>query len=191
MGNRSAWRLAGGATLLLAGLAVAGAVLWPRLDGGESPPRSPVRLVSVPELGLALAHPRDWRRTVAGRVIRLRSPDGTAVMTFASPRAGRAPEAVKAALVRELRRQLHPAEVLRDGPGRLAGRRVHSVELAGVAGRPPRRTRALALVDSTPYRTYAITLLTPARPSRRRIEQVSRILASVRLARPVEAPAPG
>ncbi len=180
-------RRLGGAALVLAGLAVAVAVLWPVLGGGdgEDANAKAVRLVSVPQLGLAFAHPRSWTRSVKGRVIRLRSPDGSAVMTFASPVAGRQPQRVKAALERELRRQLKPVTVIRDGPGRLGGRKVSTLELRGSTRGG--RVRALALVATTQYRTYAVTLLTPARPSRKRLEEVSQILATVDLVKPRRA----
>jgi hypothetical protein len=112
-------------------------------------------------------------------VIRLRSPDGAAVMTFASPVPGRRPEEVKAVLLGALRARLRSAKVVRDGPAQVGRRMADSFELSG------KRTRALALVDSTPYRTYAFTLLTPARPSRKRQAQAAQILATVQLTKPV------
>lgn len=179
-------RRLGGAALVLAGLAVAGIVLWPVLAGGDDPaPRAepPVRLVSVPQLGLAFAHPRSWTRSVGGRVIRLRSPEGAAVMTFASV-GGRRPRETKAVLLRTLRARLKPAIVARDGPGRLGTRSAASFELIGLS--PGTRERALALVGDTRHRTYAITVITPARPSRERLLEATQILASVRLTKPVD-----
>jgi|SRR5215218_2726181 len=174
----------GGAALVLAGLAVAGVILWPAVFGDDPAPqaRSPVRLVSVPQLGIAFAHPSSWKRSVGGRVIRLRSPDGAAVMTFASV-GGRRPKEVKAVLLRTLRRRLKPATVARDAPGRLGTRSAASFELVGLS--PGTRERALALVEDTAYRTYAVTLLTPARPSRKRLLEATQILASVRLTKPL------
>lgn len=180
-------RRLGGAALVLAGLAVAAIVLRSALstdDSRSAPAPAPaVRLVSIPQLGLAFAHPRSWTRSVKGRVIRLRSPEGSAVMTFASPVAGRSPERVKAALLRTLRKRLEPATVIRDGPSRLGTRTVASFELSGFG--PSERERALALIDSTPYRTYAVTLLTPGRPSRKRLAEAAQILATVRLGEPL------
>jgi hypothetical protein len=72
---------------------------------------------------------------------------------------------------------------VRDGAGRLGDRQVTSFEVSGRAAKG--RVRALALVDSTPYRTYAVTLLTGARPSRRRLAEVQQILGTVRLTKPV------
>jgi hypothetical protein len=178
-------RRVGGAALVLAGLAVAGVILWPAFSGDDPAPRRAapaVRLVSIPQLGLAFAHPRSWTRSVGGRVIRLRSPGGAAVMTFASV-GGRRPRQVKAVLLRTLRARLRPATVARDGPGRLGPRSASSFELIGLS--PGTRERALALVEDTPYRTYAVTLLTPARPSRKRLLEATQILASVRLTKPL------
>ncbi|MDQ3676942.1 MAG: hypothetical protein M3401_09095 [Actinomycetota bacterium] len=175
-------RRLGGAVLVLAGVVVAAVVLWP--DGGGRTAPQPVRLVSVPQLGLALAHPSTWKQRIDGRVLRLRGPDGSAVLTFSAPLAGRNPRGVKAAMERALLKRLAPAEIVRDGPGRLGARRVTSFELVGFAA-DYKRVRALVLIDSTPYRTYAVTLLTAGRPSRRRLAEVQQILATVRLTKPV------
>ena len=174
----------GGAALVLAGLAVAGVILWPALFGDDPAPKqaAPVRLVSIPQLGIAFAHPSSWKRSVGGRVIRLRSPDGAAVMTFASV-GGRRPKEVKAVLLRTLRARLKPATVARDAPGRLGTRSAATFELIGLS--PGTRERALALVEDTAYRTYAVTVLTPARPSRKRLLEATQILASVRLTKPL------
>ncbi|MDP8966996.1 MAG: hypothetical protein M3N04_00185, partial [Actinomycetota bacterium] len=177
-------RRLGGAALLLAGIAVAVVVLLPALRGDDSGARTlPVRVVSVPELGFAFTHPRSWKHSVSGRVVRVWSKDGTAIMTFASPVAGRESRRVKDALRRGLGARLKGETVVRDGRGRLAGRSVDTLEVVGVGRK--RRIRALAIVATSKWRTYAITLLTPARPSRKRLAEVSRILATVRFAKPV------
>jgi hypothetical protein len=159
-------------------------VLWPALHGDEPTQAraEPVRLVTVPQFGMAFAHPRSWSRKVSGRVIRLRSPDGTAILTFSSF-PGREPKRVKAALTGALKTRFSPATIVRDGPGLLGARRVDSVELSGFDR--SRRVRALAMVEDTPHRTYTITLLTPSHPSRKRLLEVSRILATVRFTKPV------
>lgn len=180
-------RRLGGAALVLAGLAVAGVVLWPALrsdDDGAGAREPEVRLVSVPQLGYAFAHPRSWMRTVRGAVIRLRSPDESTVVTFSSPVPGAQPRRVKEAVKRALTSELEPVRILRDGPGRLGDRTVESIELSGYASSA--RVRALALVEDTRYRTYAITLLTPRRPSARRLAEVAQILDSVQFSKPVE-----
>ncbi|MGH2941671.1 MAG: hypothetical protein ACRDLN_02685 [Solirubrobacteraceae bacterium] len=177
-------RRLGGAALILAGLVVAGLVLWSMLRDDE-PARAratPVRLVSVPQFGLAFAHPRNWTQSVKGRVVRLRSPDGAAVLTFSSL-PGREPKRVKSALERALRKQFDPAEIVRDGTGLLGRRRVDSFELSGIGPTGP--VRALGLVEDTPHRTYAVTVLTPGRPSRKRLREALQILDSVRLTKPV------
>ena len=179
-------RRLGGAALVLAGLAVAGVVLWPALrsdDDGADAREPEVRLVSVPHLGYAFAHPRSWTRTVRGAVIRLRSPDKSTVMTFSSPAPGAEPRRVKEAVKRALTSQLKPATVVRDGPGRLGDRTVESIEISGFTSSA--RVRALALVEDTRHRTYAITLLTPRRPSAKRLAEAAQILDSVQFSKPL------
>ena len=173
--------------LVLAGIAVAVVVVL-SLGGDDSgdPPRRPVaRTVAVPGLGMAFSHPSSWTREIDGRVIRLRSPDGSANLTFASPVPGRQPARVKEALERGLRRTLAPARVVGEGPGKLGNRDVTSFEVSGRAR--GRTVRALGIVDSTPFRTYTVTVVTPARPSRVRLQEVRAILQTVRLTEPVRS----
>ncbi|MDQ3631294.1 MAG: hypothetical protein M3417_08540 [Actinomycetota bacterium] len=173
-----------GVVLLLAGLVIAALVLIPRSDGPaavKAPPPLPAT-VSVPGLGLAFSYPASWKRQVDGRTFRLRSPEGSVILTVASPVAGRRPARVKEALKAALRRRLAPAKVLRDGPGRLGTRKATSFELTGRSGGEP--VRALVVVDDTPFRTYAITLVTSASPSGRRLEEAQGVIGSVRLIKP-------
>lgn len=177
-------RRLGGALLVLGGLIVAGVVLWPSGHEDAHAPRKivPVRLVSVPQLGLAFAYPSTWSRTVAGRVIRLRDADRDATLTFSSPVEGRYARRVRDALKQELRKRLAPATIVHEGLGRLGRRRVMTFELQGSSAGD--HVRALVLVGSSPYRTYAVTLLTAARPSAKGLAQVQQILATVRLTKP-------
>jgi hypothetical protein len=161
-------------------------VLASVLGDDDAPDEQPTaRTVAVPPLGLAFSQPPGWQRTVEGRIIRVRSADGSTAVTFASPAAGRHNGRVKAALRRGLLRSLRPARVVAEGSGRLGMRRVTSLEVAG--GAPPRALRALAIVDSTPYRTYAVTVVSPRDPARARLQEVRAILDSVRLSKPVRA----
>lgn len=176
-----------GAALLAGGLAIAVLVLSPRSDG-PAPARTPrpvAASVSVPGLGLAFAHPASWKRQIDGSAFRLRSPEGSVILTIASPVAGRRPAQVKAALRSALLRRLAPAKVLREGPGPLGARRATTFELTGRSG--GERARALGLVESTPFRTYAITLVTSASPSARRLEEAQNVLGSVRLTKPTKS----
>jgi hypothetical protein len=181
-------RRLGGAVLLLAGIAVAAVVLWP--GGGDHPAASnkklPVRFVSVPPLGMVFAHPTSWKRTVSKRVIGLRAPGGSVLVFFSSPIAKPAVGRVKAAAERQLRKQFAPAKIVRDGPGRLGARTVSSFELKGrdKSG----IVRALVLVDSTAYRTYAVTVLTGPKPSRRRLGEARAIISTVRFGKPQALP---
>jgi hypothetical protein len=180
-------RRLGGAVLLAAGIAIAAVVLWPGGgDGNNGRPKTPpIRFVSVPPLGMAFAHPTSWTRTVRKRVISLRSPGGSVLVFFSSPVARPARSAVKAGAERQLRKQLAPAKVVRDGPGRLGDRIASSFELTGhdKSG----TVRALVLVESTPYRTYAVTVLTGAHPSRRRLLEAQQIVSTVRFSKPVRS----
>lgn len=179
-------RRLGGAVLLAAGIAVAAVVLWPGGDDGRGRPKAPsIRFVSVPPLGMAFAHPTSWTRTVDKRVIRLSSPGGSVLVFFSSPVARPARALVKAAAARQLRKEFAPAKIVRDGPGRLGDRTATSFELKG---RDKSGTvRAQVLVDSTRYRTYAVTLLTGGRPSRRRVLEAQQIVSTVRFSKPVRS----
>jgi hypothetical protein len=182
-------RRLGGALLLLGGLVVAAIVLWPSGGGSTSEPSrpakiQPVRIVSVPQLGLAFAHPRSWARSASGRSIRLRSPDGTSLLTFSSPTPGHHTQRVRSETARELLDRFAPAKIVRQGPARLGQRPATSFELTGFS--PDNDdVRVLVLVASTPERTYTATLLTPVRPSAKRLAEVQQILATVRLTKPV------
>jgi hypothetical protein len=176
-------RRLGGAVLLLAGIAVAAVVLWPGgNDGPAAPKKLPVRFVSVPPLGMAFAHPTSWKRTVRKRVIGLRAPGGSVLVFLSSPVAEPAVRRVKAEAERQLRTQFAPAKIVREGPGRLGSRTVPSFELKGRDKSGP--VRALVLVDSTDYRTYAVTVLTGAEPSRRRLGEARAIISTVRFGKP-------
>ena len=179
-----------GAGLLLAGVIVAMIVLWPSGDDDEKspPPRAtakplPVRIVSVPPLGLGFVHPRTWTRAVHERVISLRSPDRSIELFISSPYAKPARDAAKSVTQTALRERFAPARVVRDGPEKLGGRTVASFELVGEnKGKP---IRALVLVGSTDYRTYVVTMLTGEHPSQARLREARRILSTVRFGKPV------
>lgn len=169
--------------LLLAGIAVAAFVLWP--GGGDDRPATkklPVRFVTVPPLGLGFVHPTSWKRTVSNRIISLRAPDGSVLVFLSSPVAGAEPRRVKAEAERQLRKEFAPAKIVREGPGRLGNREAASFELNGRDASGP--VRALVLVEDTLYRTYAVTVLTGAKPSRRRLGEARQIIASVRFSEP-------
>ncbi len=177
-----------GAGLLLAGVIIGMIVLWPGDDDGDKPPRAkskplPVRIVSVPPLGLAFVHPRTWTRTVHERVISLRSPDRSIELFISSPYAKPAREAAKSVTKTALLKRFAPATIVRDGPEKLGGRTVASFELVGKDKREP--IRALVFAASTDYRTYVVTLLSGEHPSRARLREARQILGTVRFGRPV------
>ncbi len=178
-----------GAGLLLAGVIVGMIVLWPGGDDGDErpPPRKakplPVRIVSVPPLGLAFVHPKTWKRTVHERVISLRSPDRSIELFISSPYAKPAREAAKSVTKTALLERFAPATIVRDGPEKLGGRTVVSFELVGKD--KGKRIRALVLAASTDYRTYVVTLLSGEHPSRARLREARQILSTVRFGRPV------
>ncbi len=180
-----------GGLLLAIGLLVVAIVVQPCSGGGDgdgakSKSAAPVvRTVKATPIGLTFTHPSSWTRKISGRVVRLRAPDGTAIMTFASPTAGRQREAVLRALDRGLRSQFPNTRLVRLGDGRLGGLPAISLELLG--GRSDARVRMLALIAASSYRTYAVTLITPARPSRRRLAEVQDILSTVSISKPQAA----
>lgn len=183
-------RRLGGALFVLGGLIVAAIVIWP--SGGDTPSSKsappakiqPVRIVSVPQLGLAFAHPRTWTRTVSGSVISLRSPEGSIRLTFSTPTQGHHTERVKSETKRELLQSFAPAKVVREGPAKLGTQPATSFELTGFSPDND-EVRVLVVVASTQERTYTVTLLTPDRPSAKRLAEAQQILATVRLTKPV------
>jgi len=173
----------GGAVLLLAGIIIATLVLWPSGSDKEATKPLPVRIVSVPPLGLGFAHPRDWKRTVAGQIIRLTSPDGTLVLLFSSPLAKPQADFAKHEAKTSLLKQFAPAKVVRDARSPLgrAGR-ARSFEITGERGE--KLVRALVYVAATRWRTYVVTMLSGENPSKRMLTQARRILNTVNFSKP-------
>jgi hypothetical protein len=181
-------RRLGGALLVLAGIVVAVVVLWPGGDddGSHHPgtqATQPVRIVSVPQLGLAFACPATWSRSVSGDVIRISSPADAAVMTFASPVQGRHTERVTSETKQALGKQFAPVTIAHEGPGKLGAKPASTLELEGFG--PDDEVRVLALIASTADRTYVVTLITPPHPSAKRLAEAQEILRTVRLTKPV------
>lgn len=176
-------RRLGGAVLVLGGIVIAAVVL---VSAGDDTPRakkaSPVRIVSVPPLGLGFAHPTSWKRKVSKQVIGLRSPDGSILVFFSSPLARPAVAEVEAQAKVELLAQFKPAKIVNESRQPLGRRNVSSFELRGRD--KGKVVRALEMIDSTPYRTYAVTVLTGAKPSRRQLQEARSIIATVRLTKP-------
>jgi hypothetical protein len=142
--------------------------------------------ISLPNIGLKLTPPDGWARDVSDESVELRSPDETVVLTVSSPVAGRQPRQVKEALRRQLRERLAPAKITKEGPGRLGDREATSFQMSGqLRGRP---VTAVALVEDTRFRTYAVTLFTGA-PSAKAVRGARGLLRSVRLSRPEGAAA--
>ena len=145
-------RRLGGALFVLAGLIVAGVVLWPSGDDGGETPRSAARvqrarIVSVPQLGLTFAYPRDVvaRRVAAGHPP-ARARRARRSMTFSSPVEGRHDRSRSRPTRKDaLRKRYAPAKIVKDGPAKLGPRKVTSFELAG---RGARRARARARASS-------------------------------------------
>lgn len=178
-------RRLGGAVLLLAGLAVAAVVLL--TGGGDSGSGGnakalPARIVSVPPLGLGFAHPTSWKRKVSRQVIGLRSPEGSVVVFLSSPLARPGVAKVAAEAKAELLEQFKPAEIVSEGRQPLGTRDVTSFELRGRD--KGKVVRVLEMVDSTDHRTYAVTVVTGAKPSRRRLREARGIIATVRFSKP-------
>jgi hypothetical protein len=175
-------RRLGGAVLLLAGVVVAAIVLWP--SGSEpATKRLPVRIVSIPPLGIGFAHPREWKRGVSGDTLRLTSPDGSLVLLFASPLDKPLAQFAKHEAKTALRKRFAPAKIVHEGRSPLgrAGK-VRSFELVGE--RDKQLVRALVYVTATQWRTYVVTMLTGENPSKRRLTEARRILATVSFSQP-------
>jgi hypothetical protein len=176
-------RRLGGAVLVLIGIVVGLVVLWPSGDKTAAKPKQlPARIVSVPPLGLGFAHPTSWKRKVTKQVIGLRSPDGSIVVFISSPIARPAAAEVLAGAKRELLRQFKPAKIVSEARQPLGQRTVRSFELLGKdKGKP---VRALEMIDSTQYRTYAVTVVTSEHPSKRRLTEARAIIGTVRFSKP-------
>ena len=121
---------------------------------------------------------------MSGRVISLRSPDGSSLLTFTSPTPGHHTQRVTSETKRELLDSFAPAKILREGPAKLGTQPATSFELTGFSPDND-NVRVLVVVASTAERTYTATLLTPLRPSAKRLAEVQQILATVRLTKPV------
>jgi len=187
--NVQTWRRLGGAMLLLIAVVVAAVVLWPGGNDAKTAAKKrslPIRIVSVPPLGLGFAHPTSWKRKVANRVIGLRSPDGSIVVFLSSPVGGARVAQVKAAAQIQLLARFKPAKIVSEARQPLGQRSVSSFELRGRdKGKP---IRALEMIDSTDYRTYAVSVVTTASPSRARLKEAREIIGTVRFSKP-QAPA--
>ncbi len=175
--------------LLLAGIVIAALVLSPGGDDDNERATKPlpIRIVSVPPLGLGFVHPRDWKRTVSGKVIRLTSPEGSVILLFSSPYDRPGVADAKAGSKSALLKQFAPATIVSDRPSMLGTREVQSFELVGENDKV-KVTRALVLVASTQWRTYVVTMLTGENPSARRVREARRILATVSLDKPTTSP---
>lgn len=170
--------------LVLAGIVVAVLVLRP-WDGDDTPATKPlpVRIVSIPPLGIGFAHPREWKRTVSGETIRLTSPDGSLVLIFASPFDRPGAQFAQYEARTTLLERFAPAKVVseRRAPlGRMG--MVRSFELTGE--RANRLVRALVYTTATQWRTYVVTMLTGENPSARRLSEANRILDTVSFSKP-------
>lgn len=172
----------GGAVLLLAGIIVAAIVLWPGGDDSANTKPLPIRIVSVPPLGLGFAYPKAWKRTISGKVIRITSPDRSVVLLFSSPIGQPAATIAKSQAKSVLLKRYAPATIVRDAPSRLGGKGVPSFELTSERG--DKLVRALVHVTSSRWRTYVVTLLTGENPSRRRVVEARRILDTVSFSKP-------
>jgi hypothetical protein len=176
-------RRLGGAVLLLAGIIVAAIVVWPS-DNEKTPVKPlPVRIVSVPPLGIGFAHPRTWTRIVSGETLRLTSPDRSLVLIFSSPFDRPGAEFAKHEAKTAMLKQFAPAQIVHEGRSPL-GRAgdVRSFELIGE--RSDKFVRALVYVTATQWRTYVVTMLTGQNPSKRRLTEARRILGTVSFSKP-------
>jgi hypothetical protein len=176
-------RRLGGAVLLLAGIVIAVLVLWPGGDEKEAVKPLPVRIVSIPPLGIGFAHPREWKRTVSGETLRVTSPDGSLVLIFSSPFDRPGAQFAQHEARTTLLERFAPAKIVseRRAPlGRMG--MVRTFELTGE--RAHRLIRALVYVTATQWRTYVVTMLTGENPSARLLTEANRILDTVSFSKP-------
>ncbi len=173
----------GGAVLLLAGIIVAALVLWPNGTEKTATKPLPIRIVSVPPLGLGFAHPREWKRVVSGETIRVTSPDGSLILIFSSPFDRPGADFAKSEAKSTLLERFAPAKIVHEGRSPL-GRAgdVQSFELTGERGED--LIRALVYVTANQWRTYVVTMLTGENPSKRRLTEARRILSTVSFSKP-------
>ena len=177
-------RRLGGAVLVLAGITVAAIVLWPDGDGAQDPVKPlPVRIVSIPPLGIGFAHPRTWKRTISGETLRVTSPDGSLVLIFSSPFDRPGAQFAQHEARTTLLKRFAPAKIVSERRAPL-GRMglVRSFELTGE--RDKNLIRALVYVTATHWRTYVVTMLTGENPSKRRLTEANRILDTVSFSKP-------
>jgi hypothetical protein len=172
----------GGAVLVLAGIAIAAIVLWPGNDSNAVKPL-PVRIVSIPPLGIGFAHPRTWKRAISGETLRVTSPDGSLVLIFSSPFDRPGAQFAQREARTTLLKRFAPAKIVSEKRAPL-GRMglVRSFELTGERDR--RLIRALVYITATQWRTYVVTMLTGENPSKRRLTEANRILDTVSFSKP-------
>ncbi len=170
--------------LVLAGIVVAVLVLRAADDDDKQATKPlPVRIVSIPPLGIGFAHPREWKRTVSGETLRVTSPDGSLVLIFSSPFDRPGAQFAQHEARTTLLERFAPAKVVseRRAPlGRMG--MVRSFELTGE--REHRLVRALVYTTATQWRTYVVTMLTGENPSARRLAEANRILDTVSFSKP-------
>jgi hypothetical protein len=177
-------RRLGGAVLVLAGITIAAIVLWPDGDGDKTAVKPlPVRIVSIPPLGIGFAHPRTWKRSVSGETLRLTSPDGSLVLIFASPFDRPGAQFAQHEARTTLLKRFAPAKIVSERRAPL-GRMglVRTFELTGE--RDNRLIRALVYTTATQWRTYVVTMLTGENPSKRRLTEANEILDTVSFSKP-------
>jgi len=119
---------------------------------------------------MGFAHPTTWKRRVSKAVIAVRQPRRLDRRVLLLAAARPAVDEVKAGAKQELLKQFKPAKIVHEGNEPLGRRSVPELRAARKdKGRP---VRALEMVDASPYRTYAVTVVTKgirrASTSRRR-----------------------
>ncbi len=176
-------RRLGGAVLLLAGIVIAVLVLFPTDDDPPATKPLPIRIVSIPPLGIGFVHPREWKRTVSGETLRVTSPDGSLVLIFSSPFDRPGAQFAQHEARTTLLKRFAPAKIVSERRvplGRMG--KVRTFELTGE--RDHRLIRALVYVTATQWRTYVVTMLTGENPSKRRLTEANRILDTVSFSKP-------
>lgn len=178
---------AAGALLVVVALAalVAGLAGNGDDDAGAASPAGPARTAALVDrrMGVALRHPRTWRRDADRRAVRLAAPDRRLGLSITTVRSRPAVAEVRSSVERSVVQTFAQARVLRRFGGRMGGRPARLTAIAARNARGERLDVLLGVVASR-WRTYAVVAFgSPAAPPEL-LRQAEAVLASLQFRRP-------